>query len=92
MRKADDNSGMMSAISEAWTIMTKNMSMSYDDVGKVFEKWSTEGELVSLYTFLFALCPTNLRRKTHSSSKSAPTSAKPKTSTANTSSATSKIR
>lgn len=46
MRKADEKSGMMSAISEAWTIMTKNLSMSYDDVGKVFEKWSSEGELV----------------------------------------------
>lgn len=41
--------GMMSAISEAWTIMTKNMSMSYDDVGKVFEKWSTEGELKNTF-------------------------------------------
>jgi 6-phosphogluconate dehydrogenase len=37
---------MMSAISEAWTIMTKHMGMKYDDVGKVFEKWSSEGELV----------------------------------------------
>jgi 6-phosphogluconate dehydrogenase len=37
---------MMSAISEAWTIMTKNMGMSYDEVGEIFEKWSSEGELV----------------------------------------------
>jgi hypothetical protein len=38
---------MMSAISEAWTIMNKHMEMKYDDIGKVFEKWSSEGELVS---------------------------------------------
>lgn len=40
---------MMSAISEAWTIMTKHMNMSYDDVGKVFEKWSSEGELKNTF-------------------------------------------
>jgi 6-phosphogluconate dehydrogenase len=39
-------SAMMSSISEAWTIMNKHMGMSYDDIGKVFEKWSSEGELV----------------------------------------------
>jgi len=38
---------MMSAISEAWTIMNKHMEMKYDDIGNVFEKWSSEGELVS---------------------------------------------
>jgi len=37
---------MMSCISEAWEIMSKHMGMKYDDIGKVFEKWSTEGELV----------------------------------------------
>lgn len=41
---------MMSAISEAWTIMTKHMDMKYDDVGKIFEKWSSEGELVRHFT------------------------------------------
>lgn len=39
--------GMMSAISEAWTIMNKHMGMGYDEIGKVFEKWSSEGEFVS---------------------------------------------
>lgn len=41
-----EDSAMMSAVSEAWSIMIKNMDMSYDGVGKVFEKWSSEGELV----------------------------------------------
>jgi len=36
--------GMMSAISEAWSIMNKHMRMSYDEISKVFEKWSSEGE------------------------------------------------
>ena len=44
----DENSAMMSSISEAWEIMTKQMHMRYDDVGKVFEKWTSSGELVSL--------------------------------------------
>jgi 6-phosphogluconate dehydrogenase len=39
--------GMMSAISEAWTIMNKHMGMEYDEIGKVFEEWSSDGELVS---------------------------------------------
>jgi len=37
---------MMSCISEAWEIMNTHMGMKYDDIGKVFEKWSSEGELV----------------------------------------------
>ncbi|KAF4627799.1 hypothetical protein G7Y89_g10346 [Cudoniella acicularis] len=40
--------GMMSAISEAWTIMNKRVEMKYDDIGKVFEKWSSKGELSKL--------------------------------------------
>lgn len=36
---------MMSSISEAWTIMNKHVGMKYDDIGKVFEKWSSDGEL-----------------------------------------------
>lgn len=39
---------MMSAISEAWTIMNKHMGMKYDEIGKTFEEWSAEGEFVSL--------------------------------------------
>jgi 6-phosphogluconate dehydrogenase len=45
---ADGNSAMMSSISEAWEIMNKHMGMKYDDIGKVFQKWSSEGELVCL--------------------------------------------
>lgn len=40
--------GMMSAISEAWEIMNKQLGMEYDEIGKVFEQWSSEGELASL--------------------------------------------
>lgn len=40
---------MMSAISEAWTIMTKHIGMRYDDVGKVFEEWSSKGELKNTF-------------------------------------------
>lgn len=39
--------GMMCAISEAWTIMNRQMGMKYDEIGKIFEKWSSEGEFVS---------------------------------------------
>ena len=41
---------MMCAISEAWGIMNTNLGMEYDDIGKVFEKWTAEGELVSAFT------------------------------------------
>lgn len=40
--------GMMSAISEAWQIMTICLGMSYDEVGKEFEKWNKDGELVRM--------------------------------------------
>ncbi|EPE30413.1 6-phosphogluconate dehydrogenase C-terminal [Glarea lozoyensis ATCC 20868] len=40
---------MMSSISEAWTIMNKHMGMKYDEIGEVFEKWSSEGELVDTF-------------------------------------------
>ncbi len=40
--------GMMSAISEAWEIMNTHLDMNCDAIGKVFEKWSSEGELVRL--------------------------------------------
>jgi 6-phosphogluconate dehydrogenase len=39
---------MMCAISEAWEIMNNNLGMEYDDIGKVFEQWTAEGELVSV--------------------------------------------
>lgn len=40
---------MMSAISEAWTIMNKHLGMNYDEIGKAFEKWSSEGELKNTF-------------------------------------------
>ncbi|KAL1304030.1 hypothetical protein AAFC00_000468 [Neodothiora populina] len=36
--------GMMSAISEAWGIMTNGLGMDEDEIGDVFEKWNKEGE------------------------------------------------
>ncbi|TVY75975.1 6-phosphogluconate dehydrogenase [Lachnellula suecica] len=43
------SSGMMSAISEAWTIMNKHMDIKYDEIGRIFEKWSSEGELENTF-------------------------------------------
>ncbi|KAI4741464.1 6-phosphogluconate dehydrogenase C-terminal domain-like protein [Aureobasidium sp. EXF-12298] len=37
--------GMMSAISEAWGIMRTGLGLSEDEIGDIFEKWNTEGEL-----------------------------------------------
>lgn len=37
--------GMMSAISEAWGMMRK-MGMGYEEIGTVFSKWNSSGELV----------------------------------------------
>ncbi|SLM35280.1 6-phosphogluconate dehydrogenase [Lasallia pustulata] len=45
--------GMMSAISEAWQIMTICLGMSYDEVGKEFERWNADGELKG--TFLVSI-------------------------------------
>ena len=38
--------GMMCAISEAWQIMKVGLDMSLEEIGDVFEKWNSEGELV----------------------------------------------
>lgn len=40
--------GMMSAISEAWSIMVKGLGMSYEEIGDVFSEWNSKGELVCL--------------------------------------------
>ncbi|KAF2151688.1 6-phosphogluconate dehydrogenase C-terminal domain-like protein [Myriangium duriaei CBS 260.36] len=37
--------GMMSAVSEAWSIMVHGLDMSYDEVAETFKKWNSEGEL-----------------------------------------------
>lgn len=39
--------GMMSAISEAWSIMVTGLGMSYDEIAQTFEDWNNKGELVS---------------------------------------------
>ncbi len=49
--------GMMSAISEAWEIMNTHLGMDYDSIGKVFEKWNSEGELVGTCRKLFSPPP-----------------------------------
>lgn len=52
--------GMMSAITEAWGIMTKGLGMPQDEIGDVFQSWNEKGELKG--TFLIdisaAICRT----------------------------------
>ena len=38
--------GMMSAIAEAWQIMSICLDMKYDEIGDELERWDAEGELV----------------------------------------------
>ena len=40
--------GMMSAISEAWQIMTASLGMKYDEVGEELKRWNSKGELVRM--------------------------------------------
>lgn len=40
--------GMMSAIAEAWGIMTTGLDMPYEEVAEVFKKWDSQGELVCI--------------------------------------------
>ncbi|KAK4554144.1 hypothetical protein LTR86_008671 [Recurvomyces mirabilis] len=37
--------GMMSAISEAYTIMREGLGMDLDEIGDVFDQWNSKGEL-----------------------------------------------
>ncbi|KAI9673580.1 MAG: hypothetical protein M1817_002216 [Caeruleum heppii] len=37
--------GMMSAISEAWSIMERCIGMKFDEIGNILAKWNSEGEL-----------------------------------------------
>lgn len=43
--------GMMSAVSEAWQIMNLQLDMSYDEIGEVFDKWNSKGELVGISSY-----------------------------------------
>ncbi|GAB7363256.1 hypothetical protein MBLNU230_g3538t1 [Neophaeotheca triangularis] len=45
--------GMMSAIAEAWAIMSKGLQMSYDEIADVLDAWNREGELKN--TFLIGI-------------------------------------
>lgn len=45
--------GMMSAIAEAWSIMTKGLNMSLDEIGDELERWNRDGELKN--TFLIGI-------------------------------------
>lgn len=42
-------SGMLSTMSETWSIMHKSLRMSNEEVGKVLEKWNSFGELKNTY-------------------------------------------
>ena len=55
--------GMMSAISEAWAIMTKGLGMSLDEVGDELERWNSDGGLKN--TFLVRI-GADICRKTDS--------------------------
>ncbi|KAI2615353.1 6-phosphogluconate dehydrogenase, decarboxylating [Hypoxylon sp. NC1633] len=41
--------GMLSAVCEAWSFLHKSLGLSYDEIGKIFEKWNAEGELRNTY-------------------------------------------
>lgn len=39
--------GMLSALCEVWGILRYNLKMLLDEIGAIFKKWNSEGELVS---------------------------------------------
>jgi 6-phosphogluconate dehydrogenase len=41
--------GMLSTVCEAWGILHWGLGMSYDEVGKVFEEWNSDGILRNTY-------------------------------------------
>lgn len=41
--------GMLSTLCEAWEILNQGLAKSYDEIGKIFEKWNAEGELKNTY-------------------------------------------
>jgi hypothetical protein len=60
MKEADRNSAMM----RAWTIMNNHMGIEYDESGKLFKKWSSEGEFVGcLRRFAPALTDSKTRSR-----------------------------
>ncbi|KAK4241595.1 6-phosphogluconate dehydrogenase [Achaetomium macrosporum] len=41
--------GMLSTVCEAWSFLHKSLGLSYDEIGKILEKWNSEGELQNTY-------------------------------------------
>ncbi|KAL1581695.1 hypothetical protein WHR41_09525 [Cladosporium halotolerans] len=41
--------GFLSTLCEAWSILRKSLDLSNDEVGKIFERWNSEGELKDTY-------------------------------------------
>ncbi|OCK73442.1 6-phosphogluconate dehydrogenase C-terminal domain-like protein [Lepidopterella palustris CBS 459.81] len=41
--------GMLSTISEAWSMMHKSLGMPFDEISRVFERWNSKGELRSTF-------------------------------------------
>lgn len=53
--------GMLSTLSEAWSILHKSLGMSNDEIGKIFEQWNAKGELRN--TFLVQIGSEICQRK-----------------------------
>ncbi|KAL8813045.1 MAG: hypothetical protein Q9200_000567 [Gallowayella weberi] len=53
--------GMMSALAEAWQIMSLGLKMGYDEIGDEFERWNEKGELKG--TFLVSIGADICRQK-----------------------------
>ncbi|KAI0849986.1 6-phosphogluconate dehydrogenase, decarboxylating [Daldinia vernicosa] len=41
--------GMLSTVCEAWNFLHRSLGLPYDEIGKIFEKWNSEGELRNTY-------------------------------------------
>ncbi|KAF4541124.1 6-phosphogluconate dehydrogenase [Lasiodiplodia theobromae] len=42
-------SAMLSAVCEAWSFLHKSLGLPHDEIGKIFEKWNSKGELKNTY-------------------------------------------
>ncbi|KAI0883753.1 6-phosphogluconate dehydrogenase, decarboxylating [Annulohypoxylon maeteangense] len=41
--------GMLSAVCEAWNFLHKSLGLPYDEIGRIFGRWNSEGELRNTY-------------------------------------------
>lgn len=41
--------GMLSSLCEAWSLLRKSLDLSNDEIGKIFERWNSKGELRGTY-------------------------------------------